>query len=133
MEGPPLGPGGKDITWPDQVAPRGRKASSTRKIKPQTPNLFRLSRKDLLTGVSKKVRINCRLKVGASSTGIPEIIFVIQLLERIIESFHTWFFVQKTLNLRRDLKFFLPCALKIYFDVDRIGEEGDEADPLDDG
>ena len=39
MEGPPLGPGGEDITWPDQVAPRGRKASSTRKIKPQTSNL----------------------------------------------------------------------------------------------
>ena len=38
MEGPPLGPGGEDITWPDQVAPRGRKASSTRKIKPQTSN-----------------------------------------------------------------------------------------------
>ena len=42
MEGPPLGPGGGDITWPDQVAPRGRKASSTRKIKPQTPNLIHL-------------------------------------------------------------------------------------------
>ena len=41
MEGPPLGPGGEDITWPDQVAPRGRKASSTRKIKPQTSNLQR--------------------------------------------------------------------------------------------
>ena len=39
MEGPPLGPGGQDITWPDQVAPWGRKASSTRKIKPQTSNL----------------------------------------------------------------------------------------------
>ena len=39
MEGPPLGPGGEDITWPDQVAPRGRKASSTRKIKPETSNL----------------------------------------------------------------------------------------------
>ena len=25
--GPPLGPGGEDITWPDRVAPRGRKAS----------------------------------------------------------------------------------------------------------
>ena len=35
---PHLGPGGEDITWPDQVAPRGRKASSTRKIKPQTSN-----------------------------------------------------------------------------------------------
>ena len=40
MEGPPLGPGGDDITWPDQVAPWGRKASTTRKIKPQTSNLF---------------------------------------------------------------------------------------------
>ena len=38
MEGPPLGPGGEDITWPDQVAPRGRKASSTRKYKPQPSN-----------------------------------------------------------------------------------------------
>ena len=38
LEGPPLGPGGEDITWPDQVVPRGRKASSTRKIKPQTSN-----------------------------------------------------------------------------------------------
>ena len=40
MEGPPLGPGGEDITWADQVAPRGRKASSNRKIKPQTSNLL---------------------------------------------------------------------------------------------
>ena len=40
LEGPPLGPSGEDITWPDQVAPRGRKASSTRKIKPQTSNLI---------------------------------------------------------------------------------------------
>ena len=39
MEGPPLGPGGEDITWTYEVAPRGRKASSTRKIKPQTSNL----------------------------------------------------------------------------------------------
>ena len=38
--GPPLGPVGEDITWPDQVAPRGRKASSTSKIEPQTSNLF---------------------------------------------------------------------------------------------
>ena len=30
MEGPSLGPGGEDIAWPDQVAPRGQKASSTR-------------------------------------------------------------------------------------------------------
>ena len=38
MEGPPLGSGGEDITWPDQVAPRGRKASRTNKIKPKTSN-----------------------------------------------------------------------------------------------
>ena len=44
MEGPPLGPGGEDITLPDQVAPRGRKASSTRKIKPQTSNLKSVGR-----------------------------------------------------------------------------------------
>ena len=39
MKDPPPGPAGEDITWPDQVAPRGRKASSPRKIKPQTSNL----------------------------------------------------------------------------------------------
>ena len=39
MKGPPLGPGGEDITWPNQVAPRGPKTSSTRKTKPQTSNL----------------------------------------------------------------------------------------------
>ena len=36
MKGPPLGPGGEHITWSDQVAPRGRKASSNRNLKPQT-------------------------------------------------------------------------------------------------
>ena len=41
MKGPQLGPGGEDITWPDQVAAGGRRASSTRKIKPQTSNLNR--------------------------------------------------------------------------------------------
>ena len=35
MKGPPLGPSGEDITWPDQVAPRGLKPSSTRTLKPQ--------------------------------------------------------------------------------------------------
>ena len=40
MKGPPLETGGEDITWPDHVAPRGQKASSTRKIKPQTSNLL---------------------------------------------------------------------------------------------
>ena len=39
MKGPPIGPGGEDITSPDQVAPRGRRAPSTRMIKPQTSNL----------------------------------------------------------------------------------------------
>ena len=49
MKGPPLGPGGEDITWPDQVAPRGRKASSTRKIKPQTSNLRGYKSQQLLS------------------------------------------------------------------------------------
>ena len=35
MKGATLGPVGEDITWPDQVAPRGRKASSTRNLKRQ--------------------------------------------------------------------------------------------------
>ena len=35
MKGPPLGPGGEDITCPDQVAPRGRKAPSSRNVKRQ--------------------------------------------------------------------------------------------------
>ena len=41
MTGPPLGPRGEDITWPNEVAPRGREASSTRKIKPQTSSHLR--------------------------------------------------------------------------------------------
>ena len=40
MKGPPLGPGGEDITWPDQVAPCGRRTPSARKVKPQTSNLL---------------------------------------------------------------------------------------------
>ena len=39
IKGPPLGPGGEDMTWPDEVAPWGRKTSSTRSLKPQTSNL----------------------------------------------------------------------------------------------
>ena len=42
MKGPPLGPAWQDITWPDQVAPRGQIASSTRKIKPQNSNPHRV-------------------------------------------------------------------------------------------
>ena len=38
MKGPSLGPGGRDITWPDQVALWGRKASNTCNLKPQTSN-----------------------------------------------------------------------------------------------
>ena len=41
MRGPSLGPGGEDITWPDQVAPGGQRASSTGNVKPQTSNLIR--------------------------------------------------------------------------------------------
>ena len=45
MKGPPLGLGGEDVTWRDQVAPWGRKASSTRKAKPQTSNLVQMDLK----------------------------------------------------------------------------------------
>ena len=38
MKGPPLGPGGEDITWPNEVAPRNRRTSSTQKVKTQTSN-----------------------------------------------------------------------------------------------
>ena len=37
MRGPPLGPGGEDITRHDRVAPRGRRTSGTQKR--QTSNL----------------------------------------------------------------------------------------------
>ena len=69
MEGPPLGPGGEDITWPDQVAPRGRKASSTRKIKPQTSNLLRDGRLDELQGLSWLIKwAGRRMKEGRRVT-----------------------------------------------------------------
>ena len=42
MKRPPLGPGRQDITWPNQVAPLSRKASSTRNLKPQTSNRISL-------------------------------------------------------------------------------------------
>ena len=40
MKGPPSGPVGEDITWPNQVAARGRTTPSTRNVKPQTSNLI---------------------------------------------------------------------------------------------
>ena len=40
MKGPSLGPGGEDITWPDQVVPQGQTAPSTRKVKLQNSNLL---------------------------------------------------------------------------------------------
>ena len=38
MKGPPLGPGGEDITWPDQVAPGAerRLVPAKSNLKPQT-------------------------------------------------------------------------------------------------
>ena len=39
IKGPPLGPDWEYITRPDTVAPWGRRASSTRHLKPQTSNL----------------------------------------------------------------------------------------------
>ena len=42
MKGPRLGPGGEDITCPDQVTPWGRRTSNTPNVKPQTSNLLRV-------------------------------------------------------------------------------------------
>ena len=39
MKSPPLGLGADDITWPNQVAPWDRKASSNPNLTPQTSNL----------------------------------------------------------------------------------------------
>ena len=67
MEGPPLGPGGEDITLPDQVAPRGRKASSTRKIKPQTSNCYAMPWCSLPLLPLVHVRVRCPGPCGACS------------------------------------------------------------------
>ena len=71
MEGPPLGPGGEDITWPDQVAPRGRKASSTRKIKPQTSNLVGGGPSPLLAEVRRFVGRGPSLLAEGPGLGVP--------------------------------------------------------------
>ena len=72
MEGPPLGPGGEDITWPDQVAPRGRKASSTRKIKPQTSNLYILPLWEKPSDM-KRVAVDCLIKAKRVRKGATEL------------------------------------------------------------
>ena len=73
-------------------------------------DFFGLSRKNLLTDVPKEVRINCLLKIGGSSVDIPEIIFVIQLLERIYESFHRGFFIKNSEFAARFKIFLRPCT-----------------------
>ena len=40
MKGPQLDPRREDITWPNRVAPGGRRAPSTRNLKPQNSNLL---------------------------------------------------------------------------------------------
>ena len=85
MEGPPLGPGGEDITWPDQVAPRCRKASSTRKIKPQTSNHVDVATKcSLLKRSCKKKFLQKQVKqiVKTCSTWVE----VLQRLEKTFQS-----------------------------------------------
>ena len=57
MKGPPPGPGGKNITWPDQVAPRSGRAPSTRKN--QTSNL-----KPFLASFAASCRVICTQGLG---------------------------------------------------------------------
>ena len=74
MKGPPLGPRGEDITWLDQVAPRGRKASSTRKLKPQTSNLLALGGmecSDCVLGDHEEAVQLLRFQGGGSSVVVP--------------------------------------------------------------
>ena len=40
MKGPPLGPGGENITWPDKAAPQSRKALSPQNLKCQNFKTF---------------------------------------------------------------------------------------------
>ena len=108
MQGPPLGPGGEDITWPDQVAPRGRKASSTRKIKPQTSNLF-VARSPFDEGCSKVLASHFDFRiplVAGLATDIPT------LIERCVRS--------ASRQLVREW-----CGSSPTVDVDGLAELGD--------
>ena len=95
-------------------------------------NFCGLSQKNLLTDVSKKVHINCLWKEGGSGADIPEIIFVIQLLEEIIEIIPMRLFIRHS-EFAALFKIFVPRVLNIPYDIDHVGEEGDEADPFDVG
>ena len=50
------------------------------------------------------------LKIGGSCVDIPEILFVIQLLERIYESFHRGFFIKNSEFAARFKIFLRPCT-----------------------
>ena len=68
MKAPPLGPGGEYITWPDQMAPRGRKASSTRNVKPQTSNpRKRRENGASLWTIANLMRLPCRTHTPSPS------------------------------------------------------------------
>ena len=67
MKGPPLGPGREDITWPDQVAPRGRKASSTRDLKPQPSNLLQKVNQPLSALLLLQLEAMVRIVVGLAT------------------------------------------------------------------
>ena len=86
MEGPPRGPGGEDITWPDQVAPRGRKASSTRKIKLQTSTLHVSTSWTWFVGFFW-VTFPCLLTLIHSIGSTLGIETCLGMLENVLESF----------------------------------------------
>ena len=82
LEGPPLGPGGEDITWPDQVAPRGRKASSTRKSKPQTSNHLQLVND--MSGCLKGLEDRAERSSFTSGPELPAAPATAELMERVM-------------------------------------------------
>ena len=58
MKGPQLDSSGEDITLPDQVAPGGQRAPSTRNLKPQNSNLL------ILLPLRLSAYLLCRKQAG---------------------------------------------------------------------
>ena len=58
-------------------------------------------------------------------------IFLGKLLKAVIEGLHTRYFTKKIVTVCCNLNFSFACALEIPSDVNRMVEEGDDADPFE--